>query len=245
MSIRIQDKDGVRILAFSRPEKKNAITREMYQALADGIREAESNDDIRVMLFASLSENFTAGNDVAEFASNPPADENAPVFQFLHALVHAKKPLIAAVPGLAIGIGTTLLLHCDLVYCGESAKFKVPFVDLALVPEAASSLVMVQRMGYQRAAEMLLLGDAIDAKRAYELGLVNQVLPDSELLNHARAKAKALAAKPQQALLASKALMRLEPEPVWDRMQREAKSFIERLHSDEAKAIFAAFLSKK
>ena len=202
------------------------------------------NPEIKVILFASTNENFTAGNDVGDFVANPPNGPEAPVIQLLKMLCEFKKPLVAAVPGLAIGIGTTLLLHCDLVYASDTAKFKMPFVDLALVPEAGSSQLLVQLMGHQRAAELLLLGEAFDANRALALGIVNQVVPQTELLSLARAKAAQLAAKPTDALIASKALMKCAPEPLWDRVQRELVVFSQALHSPEAKAAFARFLSK-
>ena len=244
MSIRIQDKDGVRTIAFARPEKKNAITGEMYLKIVDALNSAAADPEIKVVLFASTNENFTAGNDVGDFAANPPNGPDAPVIQLLKLLCEFKKPLVAAVPGLAIGIGTTLLLHCDLVYASDTAKFKMPFVDLGLVPEAGSSQLLVQLMGHQRAAELLLLGEAFDANRALALGIVNQVVPQTELLGLARAKAAQLAAKPTNALIASKALMKREPEPLWERVQHEAKLFSEALNSPEAKAAFARFLSK-
>jgi enoyl-CoA hydratase/carnithine racemase len=244
MSIRTQDKDGVRMIAFARPEKKNAITGEMYQRIVDALASAESDPAIKVILFASTNENFTAGNDVGDFAANPPSGPEAPVFKLLKLLCEVRKPMVAAVPGLAIGIGTTLLLHCDLVYAADTAKFKMPFVDLALVPEAGSSQLLVQLVGHQRAAELLLLGDAFDAQRAMALGIVNQVVPQAELLNFAKAKAAQLAAKPTQALITSKALMKRPAEPLWQRVQHESALFTEALKSDEAKAAFARFLSK-
>jgi enoyl-CoA hydratase/carnithine racemase len=244
MSIRIQDKEGVRTIAFARPEKKNAITREMYQKMVDSLSAAEADPAIKVVLFASTNENFTAGNDVGDFAANPPTGEDAPVIQLLKLLCECKKPLVAAVPGLAIGIGTTLLLHCDLVYAGESAKFKMPFVDLALVPEAGSSQLLPQLIGHQRASALLLLGEAFDAQQALAFGLVNRVVPDTELLALARAKAAELASKPTNALIATKALMKSAPELVWQRVQREMVQFSAALQSDEAKAAFAKFLSK-
>jgi enoyl-CoA hydratase/carnithine racemase len=243
--IRVQDRDGVRLIAFARPEKKNAITSEMYARIVSALREAQANPELKVVLFTGLGDSFTAGNDVADFLNQPPAGESAPVFQLLHLLVDFPKPIVAAVPGLAIGIGTTLLLHCDLVYASENAKFKMPFIDLGLVPEAGSSQIVPQLLGHVRAAELLLLGDAIDAETACRYGIVNQVLPAAELLAHAKAKAAALAAKPLEALLASKALMKRAPEALHTRIDVEAKHFVERLASAEAKAIFASFLSKK
>jgi enoyl-CoA hydratase/carnithine racemase len=244
VSIKIQDKDGVRTIAFARPEKKNAITNEMYQKIVDAMNQAATDDAIKVVLFASTNENFTAGNDVGDFASNPPTGTDAPVFQLLKLLCEFRKPLVAAVPGLAVGIGTTLLLHCDLVYAGESARFKMPFVDLGLVPEAGSSQLLVNQLGHVRAAELLLLGETFNAERALTLGIVNQVVPDTELLAHARQKAALLASKPSNALQQSKALMKLPSEALWARVQRESAIFTAALASPEAKAAFAKFLSK-
>jgi enoyl-CoA hydratase/carnithine racemase len=244
VSIKIQDKDGVRTIAFARPEKKNAITNEMYQKIVEAMNGASADDTIKVVLFASTNENFTAGNDVGDFAANPPTGTDAPVFQLLKLLCEFKKPIVAAVPGLAVGIGTTLLLHCDLVYAGESARFKMPFVDLGLVPEAGSSQLLVNQLGHVRAAELLLLGESFNAERALALGIVNQVVPDTELLAHARQKATLLASKPSNALQQSKALMKLPSEPLWARVQREGAIFSAALASPEAKAAFAKFLSK-
>lgn len=242
--IRVQDRDGVRTIAFARPEKKNAITREMYTRLVSALREAEASDAIKVVLFTGMGDVFTAGNDLGDFASAPPTDADAPVFQLLNLLPAFSKPLVAAVPGIAIGIGTTLLLHCDLVYASESATFKMPFVDLGLVPEAGSSQILPQLMGHTKAAELLLLGESFDAQTAAALNIVNKVLPAAELLSYARSKAQQLAAKPTEALIASKALMKRTPENLNDRINYEAKIFSERLQSSEAKAIFAAFFSK-
>ena len=242
--IRVQDRDGVRTIAFARPEKKNAITREMYTRLVSALKDAEASDEIKVVLFTGMGDVFTAGNDLGDFASAPPTDADAPVFQLLNMLPVFKKPMLAAVPGIAIGIGTTLLLHCDLVYASESATFKMPFVDLGLVPEAGSSQILPLLMGHTKAAEFLLLGESFDAQTAAALNIVNKVLPAAELLSYARGKAQLLAAKPTQALIASKALMKRAPENLVDRINYEAKVFGERLQSPEAKAIFAAFFSK-
>jgi enoyl-CoA hydratase/carnithine racemase len=243
--IRVQDRSGVRTIAFARPEKKNAITRDMYVRLVSALNEAEANPDIKVVLFTGMGDVFTAGNDLNDFASAPPAGADAPVFQLLNLLPVFKKPMVAAVPGIAIGIGTTLLLHCDLVYASESATFKMPFVDLGLVPEAGSSQILPLLMGHAKAAELLLLGEGFDAHTAAALNIVNKVLPAAELLSFARSKAQILAEKPTEALIASKALMKRAPEALLDRVNYEAKIFGERLQSPEAKAIFAAFFAKK
>ncbi len=242
--IRVQDQSGVRTIAFARPEKKNAITREMYARLVSALNEAQENPEIKVVLFTGMGDVFTAGNDLGDFASAPPTGGDAPVFQLLNLLPVFKKPMLAAVPGIAIGIGTTLLLHCDLVYASESATFKMPFVDLGLVPEAGSSQILPAMLGHTKAAELLLLGESFDAHTACALNIVNKVLPAAELLSFARGKAKILAAKPTEALIASKALMKRAPESLVERVNFEAKIFAERLQSEEAKAIFAAFFAK-
>ena len=243
--IRVDDHNGVRTIAFARPEKKNALTVAMYQTVAAALQAAEHDPAIKVVLFTGDGDSFTAGNDLGDFLNTPPSGPDSPVFVVLQMLCSMRKPLVAAVPGLAIGIGTTMLLHCDLVYASTAAKFRMPFVDLGLVPEAASSLLLPMRIGHARAAEMLLLGAGFDAARALELGIVHAVLPPEQLLAFGRERAEALASKPTEALLATKALMKATHEPTLARMQREAALFIERLQSAESRALFANFLAKK
>src|SRR5512141_1138899 len=176
-----ETKDGIARIEIDRPEKKNALTAAMYQALADAIKAAEADARVRVLLIHGKTDLFTAGNDLQDFLDNPPRDDNRPVFQFLYGISQAQKPIVAAVAGAAVGIGTTMLLHCDLVYAAPNARLQLPFVNLGLVPEAGSSLLLPALAGYQRAAELLLLGEPFDAHKAKEIGLVTEVVPESEL----------------------------------------------------------------
>ena len=237
---------GVLSICFNRPHKKNAITAAMYQALADAIKEGEADPAVRVMLFAGSTEVFTAGNDLEDFRDHPPQGENSPVFRFLYAIAHAKKPLIAAVAGPAVGIGTTMLLHCEAVYAGDNAKFVLPFAALGLCPEAASSLLLPAIAGYQRAAEKLLFGEPFGAEEAREMGIVNQVLPAAELLAHAQARAKKLAQMPASSVRVTKALMRgAQIKAVEAQSAEELAHFRKMLGSPEAKEAFAAFFERR
>ncbi|OZC02014.1 enoyl-CoA hydratase [Rubricoccus marinus] len=231
-------------LTLARPEKKNALTRAMYAALADTLTEASGDAQVRAVVLSGEGGSFTAGNDLFDFMMEPPTDETSPVFQFLHAAVAFPKPLIAAVDGVAIGIGTTILLHCDLAYATPEARFKMPFTDLGLVPEAASSLLIPRMAGGAKAAELLLLGETFGAETAREVGLINGV--EAEPLAVAMEKAHALAAKPPEAVRQSKALLRA---PLRERvdavMREEAELFIARLQSEEAQEAFTAFMEKR
>ena len=233
---------GVLELGFARPEKKNALTRAMYATLAEQLRESVERDEVGAVLFYGSGDAFTAGNDLRDFLDDPPLDEQSPVFAFLDALANCPLPVVAAVNGLAIGIGTTLLLHCDLVYAGDDATFRLPFVDLGLVPEAASSLLLPRMAGHARAAELLLLGEPFDAGRAQAFGLLNRVVASTDVIDTARDAARRLADKPRTAVRVTKALLKREAEPVAARMQAEAAHFAERLQSPEARAAFRAFL---
>ncbi len=237
---------GVLRIEFNRPEKKNAITLAMYQALADTLEEAAADGAVRVVLFHGKPEIYTSGNDLADFLANPPRDENAPTFRFLKAISHFGKPLVAAVSGAAVGIGTTMLLHCDFVFAAAGTRFSLPFVNLALVPEAASSFLLVRLAGWPRAAELLMLGDSFTAERAREIGLVNEVVAPEKLLEAAKAVAHQLAAKPPEALRLTKSLMKQGViAAIEQAMTREGKVFGARLDSPEAKEAFAAFLEKR
>jgi enoyl-CoA hydratase/carnithine racemase len=237
---------GVLRIEFNRPEKKNAITLAMYQALADTLEEAAADGAVRVVLFHGKPEIYTSGNDLADFLANPPRDENAPTFRFLKAISHFGKPLVAAVSGPAVGIGTTMLLHCDFVFAAAGTRFSLPFVNLALVPEAASSFLLVRLAGWPRAAELLMLGDSFTAERAREIGLVNEVVAPEKLLEAAKAVAHQLAAKPPEALRLTKSLMKQGViAAIEQAMTREGKVFGARLDSPEAKEAFAAFLEKR
>jgi enoyl-CoA hydratase/carnithine racemase len=246
MDIVTEQRDGVLGIQINRPQKKNAITAAMYQAMADALGELERDAGLRVGLIHGVSGMFTAGNDLGDFMVNPPTDEKAPVFQFLLALSGASKPLVAAVTGPAVGVGTTLLLHCDLVYAGEGAQFRLPFAPLGLCPEAGSSFLLPALAGYQRAAEKLLLGEPFGAAEARDVGFVNQVLPDAQLLEHARAQAAKLAALSPAALHATKALMkRGQQAHVQEQMRQEADHFRRLLVSPEAREAFAAFFARR
>lgn len=233
-------------IEFNRPHKKNAITAAMYQALANALRAADEDPSVRAIVLCGKPEIFTAGNDLEDFRSHPPSGVDSPVFHFLHAISHTEKPLIAAVCGAAVGVGTTMLLHCDLVFAGENARFKLPFAPLGLVPEAGSSLLLPQLIGYQRAAELLLLGEDFDASRALALGLVNKVLPPNEVLEHALLQAAKLADLPGGALRATKRLMKgAQLRALEEQMVQEGEQFRERLGSPEAREAFAAFFERR
>ena len=237
---------GVYKLKINRPEKKNALTIAMYQAMTEALQTAEADPSVRVLLIAGADSCFTAGNDLADFLDNPPTGEDSPVFMFLKTLIAAQKPVVAAVHGVAVGIGTTLLLHCDLVYAGPSARFQLPFVNLGLTPEAGSSLILPQLMGHRRAAELLMLGETIDAETALAFGLINAVRADSELDEFALGKAEQLAAKPPSAIRLTKMLMKRVTQPaIQEAMSEEGKIFIARLRSPEAREAMQAFFERR
>ncbi len=237
--------DGVLTLSFNRPEKKNAITGAMYAEAARVLRDAEQNTAVRVVVLTGVGGVFTAGNDLKDFLESPPRDPSAPVFQFMAAMVALTKPVIGAVTGVAVGIGTTVLLHCDLVYAAPEARFQLPFVNLGLVPEFASSMLLPHIIGYQRAAELLLLGEPFSAEQAHAHGLVNAVVPAAELMTLVAAKAKILAAKPSASLRATKALLRGQDGAISAWIAKEVEIFSVRLKSPEFKEAAAAFLEKR
>jgi len=246
MSIRTETADGILTLTFDRLDRKNAITAAMYQTLADALVAAETDPVIRVIVLAGHESVFTAGNDLEDFMKNPPKDESAPVHQFLRAISTASKPLIASVSGAAVGVGTTMLLHCDLVYASETAKLSMPFAQLGLCPEAASSLLLPQLAGYHRAADKLLFGEPFDANEARELGLVNRVLPAGELDAFVRTQARKLTLLPPASLRATKRLMKEGATPqIAERMSVEGKQFGEMLRAPEAREAFTAFFEKR
>jgi len=238
--------EGVLRVEIRRPEKKNALTAAMYARLADVFQQAAGDSDIRVLLLHGQPGAFTAGNDLGEFLNDPPMSEDAPVFRFLEAFRVFPKPFLAAVTGVAVGVGTTMLLHCDLVYAGEGARFQLPFVSLGLCPEAASSLLLPALIGHARAAEIILLGEPFGATQAREMGLVNAVLPDAGVLEHALARARRLAVQPPAAVrLAKQLLKRSKAALVEETMAEEDRQFKVRLTSPEAKEAFGAFLEKR
>ena len=243
--ILIHDADGVLELRFNRPDKKNAILGAMYDALTHALQDAGTRDAVRAVLIAAEGDAFTAGNDIRDFLAMGGGLERSPPARFIHAIATFAKPLVAAVQGPAVGVGTTLLLHCDLVYASPAATFSVPFVDLGLVPEAGSSLLLPARMGHARAAALLLLGETIGVEAALSAGLLTGIVPPESLQAHARAKAQALAAKPAAALAATRALMRGDSAALHARMRAEGAAFSNALASPEARAAFASFLDRK
>ena len=237
---------GVMTLTFNRLEKKNSITSAMYGVMADARAQASADAAVRVVVIQGHESIFSAGNDIGDFLNQAPSTQDSPVFRFLRGIASFEKPLIAAVAGPAVGIGTTLLLHCDLVYAGDNAAFSMPFVNLGLCPEAASSLLVPQMMGYHRAAEALLMGEPFFAEAALEVGLVNRVVPPTEVNGHAQAQAKKMAAKPLSALIETKRLMKGEQTPaVLARMGEEGKSFGRMLREPAAREAFGAFMEKR
>ncbi len=246
MTIKTYTVNGVATLEIARPEKKNAITQDMYQQMAEALQAADADKTVRAVLITGQPGIFTSGNDLEDFMARPPRGEDAPVFQFMHALLDCSKPVVAAVTGAAIGIGTTLLLHCDLVFVADDARLAMPFVGLGLVPEFASSLVVPQLMGNRRAAEKLLLGDPFTGEQAVECGIANRVLPGSEVVNHARRIAERFNHLAPGAVRESKQLIR-EPqrEAVKAAIAREAQIFSARLRSPEAMEAFQAFFQKR
>ena len=240
---------GVMTLTFNRVDKKNSITRAMYAALADGLERAAQDAAVRVVLIQGDATVFSAGNDIGDFQNAPPHPgprEEQPVWRFLRGIASFPKPIVAAVCGPAVGVGTTLLLHCDLVYAGDNAAFALPFVNLGLVPEAGSSLLLPQMFGLHRAAEALLLGEPFMAEAALEVGLVNRVVPPTECNAIAQAQARKLAAKPMSALIATKRLMKGgQQAAVLARMDEEGEVFGRMLHEPAAREAFAAFAQKR
>ena len=237
---------GVMTLTFNRLEKKNSITSAMYGVMADALAQASADAAVRVVVIQGHESIFSAGNDIGDFLNQAPSTQDSPVFRFLRGIASFEKPLIAAVAGPAVGIGTTLLLHCDLVYAGDNAAFSMPFVNLGLCPEAASSLLVPQMMGYHRAAEALLMGEPFFAEAAQEVGLVNRVEPPTEVNGYAQAQARKLAAKPLTSLIATKRLMKGgDQQAVLQKMDEEGQSFGRMLREPAAREAFGAFMEKR
>ena len=248
--IRTATLEGVATLEIARADKKNALTREMYSAMAEALRSATADPKVRAVLITGQPGIFTSGNDIEDFMSRPPGQGSdamdSPVFQFMEALLSCDKPVVAAVTGAAIGIGTTMLLHCDFVYVSDEARLAMPFVSLGLVPEFASSLLIPQLMGPRRAAEKLLLGDPFTAEQAVECGIANAVLPASEVVNHARRVAQRFNALPPGAVREAKRLLRApHKEAVLKTIREEGALFGARLRSPEAQEAFQAFFQKR
>jgi len=248
MDILTSKQNGILVIEFNRPEKKNSITAAMYQVMADALKDAQSDAAVRVILFTGKPEIFTAGNDLEDFMNSASQGELAdrPVAQFMLQLRQATKPVISAVSGAAVGIGTTMLLHCDLVYAADNAKFSMPFAKLGLCPEFASSMLLPQLVGYQRAAEKLFFGELFSAQEAFEMGLVNKVLPLDELLTFAKAQATKLTSLPASSLRMTKSLMKSgQTDAIMAKMSEEGKHFSAMLLAPEAKEAFNAFFQKR
>jgi enoyl-CoA hydratase/carnithine racemase len=245
--VKVRVEDGVAVLSLDRPEKKNALSNAMYGKLADALTDANSASDTAAVLITSTSDSFTSGNDIADFAAVAtgkllPEDMN--VTRFLSALVASENPIIAAVPGIAVGVGFTMLLHCDLVLLDETAQLSAPFVNLALVPEAGASRLLPNRIGHVRAFEIFGLGKPVSAMQALEWGLANKIVPAADLQAVALHQAKAIALKPRRAIRATKALMR-DREAILAQMADEKLMFGQQLQSEEARNLFAGFLTKQ
>ncbi|MDX6304875.1 MAG: hypothetical protein QOI77_1844 [Blastocatellia bacterium] len=233
-------------VTLNRPAKKNAMTSSMYVTFAEILNDAAKNEEIRVVLWSGAGDSFSAGNDIEDFLKNPPGPGESPQAQLANALLNFDKPLIAAVKGVAIGGGTTLLTHCDFVYAGANSKFQLPFVNLGLVPEFGSSWSLPARSGYLRAAEIIMLGQPFGATLAAEIGLVTEVVPDARVLDTAIETASKLAAKPPAALQACKRLIKRYPrEQLDEAIKVENEEFSSRVRSAEAKEAFTAFIEKR
>lgn len=243
--VNVSAKDGILTICMNRPDKKNALNLEMYEAMAQAINDAERNPDVRVILITGTGDSFCAGNDLQDFLASPPDAKDSPVLNFLNAVSAAKLPVVAAVNGMAVGVGVTMLLHCDFVYISETASLSMPFVNLGLVPEAGASMLLPRLAGHQRAAELLMLGEPFTAQLAAEIGLASAVCKPEALEETSLKTAKKLAAKPRKALLATKALLRQDFESVAARIAREAAVFKECLASPDAKEALTAFREKR
>lgn len=246
MSIKTATLNGIATIEMARPEKKNSLTLTMYQDMADAILAAQRDSAVRALLITGQPGVFTAGNDLEDFMQRPPAGEDSPVFRFMHALFNCDKPVIAAVTGAAVGIGTTMLLHCDLVYVSDEARLAMPFVALGLVPEFASSLLVPQLLGHVKAAQLLLLGEPFTGSDAVEFGIANAVLPPDEVVPHARRMAERFNSLPAGAVRDAKRLMRAgSKDAVAHVIRSEAAIFATRLRSPEAQEAFQAFFQKR
>lgn len=237
---------GVLTLTFHRPDKKNAFTHAMYTEATEALLAADRDDAVRVVVLTGAGAAFTAGNDLGDFLANPPTGEDSPVFRYLHTLVELSKPVVASVDGAAVGIGTTMLLHCDFVLASERARFSMPFVNLGLCPEGASSVLLPRLAGGVLAAELLMFGEPFDAATALRAGIINRVVPAEKLAEATTERARALASRPLEALKVTKRLLR-EPlrAEVTAALSREGAEFVKRLSSPEAHEAFTAFLSRR
>jgi len=246
MSIKTATLRGVSTIEIARPEKKNALTGAMYQQMAAALDAATADPAVRAVLITGQPGIFTSGNDIEDFMQRPPGSSESPAFVFMKALIGCDKPVIAAVTGAAIGIGTTMLLHCDFVFVSDEARLAMPFVSLGLVPEFASSLIVPRLMGHVRAAEKLLLGDPFTGADAVDCAIANAVLPAAEVVNHARRVAERFNHLPPGAVRDSKTLMRrAQAQATMQTIAAEAEIFAKRLRSPEAQEAFSAFFQKR
>ncbi len=244
--IKTETRDRVLSIEIARTDRKNALTQDMYRAMSQAMVAADADAQVRAILIHGTRDCFTAGNDLKDFLERPPHSGPAASFDFISGLPKVVKPLIAAVGGPAVGVGTTLLLHCDLVYASPNARFQMPFVPLGLVPEAASSLLLPMIAGYQRAAELLLLGQPFTAEKALAAGFVTEIVPGEKLLEHARQAALAVAALPPASVRLTKQLMKRQlGKAIASQMDEEGRIFAERLQSGEAKEAMTAFFEKR
>jgi enoyl-CoA hydratase/carnithine racemase len=244
--IKIDIGDGILTMQINRPEKKNALTPAMYVALAEGLIRADNDRDVRVILISGGDACFTAGNDLADFLETPPVDADSPVMQFLLTLSATRKPIVAAVNGVAVGVGTTMLLHCELVVAAEDARFQMPFVNLGLCAEAGSTLLLPRLVGHQQAAELILLGEPFSAGKALQCGLVNRVVPAAEVQETALALARRLADQPPQALQLTKQLMKSSDSlTVREKILEEGRHFGALLRAPEARESLRAFMERR
>jgi enoyl-CoA hydratase/carnithine racemase len=233
-------------IQINRPERKNALTSAMYQTMADTLKSYDTDNNVRVILLHGLIDMFCAGNDLQDFLQNPVTDNEAPVVQFLFALRDLQKPLVIAVNGVAVGVGVTMLLHADLVVVADDSKFQLPFINLALCPEAGSSLLLTQRAGYLRSAEKLMLGEFFNAQEALEMGITNRIMPHVEVLRYAQHQARHLAEKSPQAMRATKALLKsANTDALRSAMDAELLNFGQLLRGNDSREAMTAFFEKR
>ena len=243
----VTDEGAVRLIRMNRPDKKNALTGEMYDAMAEALETANASSPIRCVVIAGVPGAFSAGNDLGDFmkAAMGGGGLGTAVLRFLHAMARTERPLVAAVQGVAVGIGTTMMLHCDYAVAATDARFQTPFVALGLIPEAASSLIAPRLMGQRRAFELLVMGKALNGAEAKEWGLVNQVVPADQVEAEAMKAAQVIAALPPEGVAISRRLMKGAPDEIVKRIDEEGEQFRKRLQSDEARAAFTAFFNRK
>lgn len=243
--VTVEQRGTILHVAINRPDKKNALTHAMYTALSDAIDRCENEPGLRVLFITGTADCFTSGNDMVDFMHNPPTGETSPVVRFLDAIRKAAKPIVAAVNGPAVGVGTTMLLHFDLVYAGRNARFQMPFVSLGLCPEGGSSLLLPMMVGHRKAAELLMLAEPFGATEAHACGIVNEVFDDSECRQNAWKKAEQLAAQPPASVRLAKAQLKAAFPQLADVMAKEGREFMARLKSPEAMEAVGAFLQKR